>query len=159
MVIFISGSINSGKSTVSKILADKIDKSSVIEVDALRNFIPKVPLEEAIPINLENVVSIIKNFSKHKISSIIPYPISQKNYDFLMEELKSLEGPFYFFTLNPDFEIVSKDRGERKLTDWEKERIKYHYDIGINKPSFAILINNSSNTPDQTAEEILSHIK
>jgi len=89
---------------------------------------------------------------------IVPYPLLKKNYKFLIENLKDANQQIYFFTLNPKLEIVLKNRGERKLTDWEKERIKHHYQIGINKPEFGEIIDNSSQAPEQTALIVLEKI-
>lgn len=159
MIIFISGSINSGKSTLAKILAKKIPSTAHIEVDNLREFISFMPLDQSIPINLENTISIIKNFSQNKINSIVTYPLSEKNYNLLTEKLKDLNEKIYVFTLNPNIESISNNDRGRNLTDWEKERIKYHYEIGINNPSFGIAINSTNQTPEETAEEILKQIK
>lgn len=71
MIIFINGSINSGKSTVAKILVDKLPKTAHIEVDDLRKAIRWMSLEESIPINLENTASLIKNFVKRGINVIV----------------------------------------------------------------------------------------
>lgn len=157
MIIFINGSINSGKSTIAKILADKLPKTAHIEVDDLRNFIRWMPLEESIPINLENTVSIIKNFVKRRINVIITYPLSEPNFDYLQDELKNLGEKIYIFTLNPELDTIL-NRG-KKLTKWEKERIKYHYQIGINNPGFGIVIDTTHQTPEQTANFILSQLQ
>jgi tRNA uridine 5-carbamoylmethylation protein Kti12 len=159
MIIFINGSINSGKSTIAKILSQKIKKSALIEIDSLRDFIDWMPLKESIPINLENTVSIIKNFIARNINVIVPYPISQDNYDYLIDNLKDIEDKIIVFTLNPDLDVVLKNRGERELTDWEKERIKYHYSIKINNPSFGEIIDNTNQKPAETAQIIFCKIK
>lgn len=159
MIIFINGSINSGKSTVSKLLSNKIGNCAVLEIDELRNFIEWMPLEQSIPINWENAFLLIRNFVKNKINVIVPYPISQKNYERIINSLKDLKENIYFFTLNPSLDIVSQNRGERNLDDWERERIKYHYSIGINNPTFGKIIDNSNQAPDETVEEIFSRIK
>ncbi len=39
MIIFINGSINAGKTTIAKILAEKIPQTANVEIDELRNFI------------------------------------------------------------------------------------------------------------------------
>lgn len=154
MIIFINGSINSGKSTIAKILVDKLPKTARIEVDDLRNFIRWMPLEEAIPINLENTVSLIKNFVKRGIKVVVTYPLSKPNFDYMQDELKSLGEKIYFFTLNPELDAVL-NRG-KKLTKREKERVKYHYQIGINSPGFGIVIDTTLQTPEETANFILS---
>lgn len=159
MIIFINGSINSGKSTIAKLLSQKINKSALIEIDSLRDFIGWMPLKESIYINLENTVSIIKNFIAKNINVIVPYPISQDNYDYLIDNLKDIKDQIIVFTLNPDLEVVLKNRGGRELTDWEKERIKYHYSIKINNPSFGEIIDNTNQKPEETAQIIFCKIK
>ncbi len=158
MIIFINGSINSGKSTVSKILAKRLNNTVILEIDVLRKFIHWLPLEKSIPINLENTCLLIKNFVKHNMNVIVPYPISQKNYDLIMKHLNKLKTKIYFFTLDPSVNIALTNRGNRKLSVWEKNRIKHHYKIGIHKPSFGEIINNSNDKPETTAEKIINKL-
>lgn len=159
MIILINGSINSGKSTVAKLLASKIKRSALVEIDSLREMIEWMPLDKAVPINLMNAVSVIKNFSENKITSIVPYPLSEKNYNYVVDSLKSTGEKVRLFTLAPKLEQVLKNRGNREITEWEKERIKHHYKIGIHKLSFGEIIDNTNQTPEETAEQILKNIK
>jgi cytidylate kinase len=154
MIVFINGSINSGKSTLAKLLAEKIGNCAVLEIDNLRKFIEWMPIEKAIPINLENAISLIENFDKNDLNVVIPYPLSEKNYKYIKNNLKT-KSKVYFFTLSLDLVEVLKDRGNRKLDDWERERIKHHYEIGINKPSFGKIINTTNQTPKETLELII----
>lgn len=158
MVIFINGSINAGKSTVAKLLSQKIGNAVVLEIDALRDMIPWVPLEEAVPINLENAVSLVHNFKQAGFNVIVPYPLSRKNFDFLKEKLGTDLEDCRFFTLSPNLETASANRGKRELNDWEKERVKYHYSIGINKPDFGDVIDNTDQTPEETADLIFKSL-
>lgn len=155
MIIFINGSINSGKSTIAKLLASKISNSALLEVDSLRNFIEWMPLEESIPINLENTVAVIRVFIKNNINVIIPYPLDKEDYNYLISQLKEFKNDLYVFTLSPRLEIVLQNRGLRELTEWEKERINHHYNTGINNPDFGIIIDNSNETPEETTDRIL----
>jgi len=157
MIVFINGSINSGKSTLAKLLADKIGNCAILEIDNLREFIEWMPIEKVIPINLENAISLINNFDKNDLNVVIPYPLSEKNYEYIKNNLK-VKSKIYFFTLNLKLDEVLKDRGNRKLDDWERERIKHHYEIGINKPSFGEIINATNQTPEETLELILKKI-
>lgn len=155
MIIFINGPVNSGKSTTAKIVVEKIPNTALVEIDTLRSFIEWMPLKDAIEINLENAVSIIKNFAKRKINTVVPYPLSQRNYDYLVENLGE---KIVVFTLSPSLDVALSNRGKRKLTKKEKERIKYHYEIGIPKPSFGIIIDNSKISPEETADFIIKNI-
>jgi len=156
MIIFINGSINAGKSTVAKLLANKIPDTANVEIDSLRDFIHWLEIDKAVPINLENAVLVINNFAKHGYNVVVPYPLSQKNYDYLKKELGANE--LYFFTLSPDIKKAQNDTNDRKLTQWERDRIQHHYDIGISKPAFGKIIDNTNQTPEETAEEIISLI-
>jgi hypothetical protein len=157
MIIFINGSINSGKSTVSKILANKLSNTAVLEIDDLRNFIEWMPLEQAIPINLENALAVIRVFINKGLNVIIPYPLSKNNYDYFLKNLTNIDD-IKVFTLSPKLEIALTNRGSRDLDDGEKDRIKYHYEIGINKPDFGVIIDNSNEPPEQTVDKIFDKL-
>jgi len=160
MIIFINGSCNSGKSTITKILADKLSNTAKLEIDHVRAMIDWMPLEQSIPINLQNAISLIKNFSNGGLNVVVPYPLSQKNYDHIMSELEDLDTEIHHFTLAPRLEKILTNRsGQRELDDWERNRIKYHYEIGLHKPSFGEIIDNSDLTPEETADYIIAKIK
>lgn len=159
MIIFINGSINSGKTTVAKILFKELPNFALVEIDAFHEMINWMPISQSVPINLENAVSVIKNFKKKGIGVIVPYPLSQKNYDYMMDELKDVDTKIYVFTLSPKLDKALTNRGERELTNEEKDRIKYHYDIRIHAPKFGEVIDNSEQTPGETAKLILDKIK
>ena len=158
MIIFINGSINSGKSTVTKLLAKEFPNTALIEIDVLREMIEWMPLEEAIPLNLENALTLIRNFIARDLNVIVPYPLSQKNYDYFVTGLKDLDVEIHVLTLAPKLEKTLTNRGSRELTDWERQRIKHHYDIGIHEPNFGEIIDNTNQTPEETVELILKKI-
>lgn len=158
MIILINGSINSGKSTVAQLLAKNLKNSALLEIDSLRQMIDWMPLDQAIPLNLENAVSVIRNFSGRGLNVIVPYPLSQENYDYLSAHLKDLGIPIMVFTLAPTLDKALTNRGERELNDLERERIKRHYNIGIPHPTFGEIIDNSEQAPEETAGDILNKI-
>lgn len=159
MAIFLNGSINAGKSTVAKLLVKELPNTALVEIDAFHEMIDWMPIEQSVPLNLENAVSVITNFAKRNLNVIIPYPLSQKNYDYMMENLKDLNTTIYVFTLAPQLEKVLTNRGTRELSDWEKERIKHHYNIGIQNPTFGEIIDNSDQSPEETAQAILEKLQ
>lgn len=158
MIIFINGSINSGKTTISALLKKKIPRTAHIEVDDLRALIDWVPLEESIPINLQNTAALINNFTENKINVVISYPLDKDDYGNIFSNLKG-KHEIYFFTLNPKLEVALSNRGGRELSEWETERIKYHYKSKINNPGFGFVVDNSTQTPDETVEEIMNHMQ
>lgn len=159
MIIFINGNMNSGKSTISDLLREKIDNPAVVEIDELRAFIKQVPIEQAVPINWQNAIACTKNLSGHNFNVIIPYPLSENNYQYVTEELANLNIPIYFITLNPSLNVLSKNRGTRELSQREVDRIKVLHEQGIADNSYGLVIDNSNQTPEETVAEILEYIK
>ena len=159
MIIFINGSINSGKSTIASLLLKELPNTALIEIDTLRAMIDWMPLEESIPLNLQNALTLIKNFIDRDLNVVVPYPLSQKNFDYFTAGLKDLDIETHVFTLAPKIEKVLTNRGTRELNDWERERIKHHYNTGIHKPNFGEIIDNTEQTPEETVKIILSKIK
>lgn len=158
MIIFLNGSINSGKTTVAKLLVKELPNTALLEIDTLAEMIDWMPIEQSVPINLENAISLIVNFAKRDLNVVVPYPLSQKNHDYIMENLKSLNTDIFIFTLDPTLDVSLSNRGSRELNDWERSRIKHHYEIGINKPTFGEIIDNSNQSPEDTLSYILSKI-
>lgn len=158
MMIFINGSINTGKTTIARILASKIPNTANIEVDRFHEFIPWLEIDDAVELNLENAASVIRNFAKHGYNIIVPYPLSEKNYENLKSMIGNINVDFFFFTLSPSIHKAQSDTSERKLSQWERDRIQHHYNIGIPNPTFGTIIDNTHQTPDETAEEILSRL-
>ncbi len=161
MIIFISGTINAGKSTISELISARIENTAHIEVDLLRRFIKNIPLEIAAPISRENTISVASNLIKRKFNVIIDYLLSKNEAKEMIDQLKDLDNEIYFFTLSPSLENVLTTRGGdlQELDEDQKDRIRYHYSIGINNPGIGIVINSTKQTPEETADEIASHIK
>lgn len=159
MIIWINGTINSGKSTVAKLLAKKIPNCAIVEIDKFHEMISWMPIDKAVPINLKNALASIKIFNKEGLNIIVPYPLSDKNYKLVNQQLKKIKTKIIYITLSPKLEIVLQNRGKRKIDQWERKRIKYHYHINIHQPSFGKIIDNSNQTPQQTVEEILRIIR
>lgn len=158
MIIFINGSINSGKSTIAKMLVKKLGNTANLEIDRFHEFLEWMPIGEIIPISLKNAVSLIKNYVELGFNVVVPYPLSQKNYDYLMDNLRELDTKILTFTLSPKLEKVLTNRGNRELDDLEISRIKYHYEIGIPNPKFGEIIDNTDQSPEETLEIILKRI-
>lgn len=158
MIIFLNGSINAGKSTVAQLLVEQLSNSALLEIDSLREMIAWMPIEEAVPICLKSAASLITNFSARRLHVVVPYPLSERNYTYLIKALEGVNVPIFFFTLAPNIDVALTNRGTRELSESERERISHHYEKGINNPSFGKVIDNSNQSPDETARYILSEI-
>lgn len=158
MIIFISGPINSGKTTISNILERKIPNTAVIEVDSIRSMVKWMPLFKALSLDLKNTISLIKNFVEKDMNVIVSYPIRKKDYKYIIKNLNNINSKIYFFTLSPKIEFAIKNRGDREILDYQVKKIKHHYSIGIANPNFGEIIDNTYQTAEETANKILSKI-
>ena len=156
MIMLLSGSINSGKTTVSKLLVQLLPRTAHVEVDDLDDFIDWMPLLESIPLNLANAAAVTRNFVAFGLNVIISMPLRQEDYDYLVHELQQTGVPIHCVTLDPSMAVALTDRGTRELTEWELQRIPQLYAEGIPSPAFGIVIDNARQTPEETARQILS---
>ena len=76
-------------------------------------------------------------------------------YDFLVGELAPLGVPIHAVTLSPALSVALTNRGTRALTEWERDRIPQLYAQGVGSPSFGRVLDNTHQTPEETAREIL----
>lgn len=159
MIVILNGPINSGKSTIARILQNKIPNTAHVEVDKLRQFIKWMPGDEAFPLSIENAALVTRNLAKKGLNVIFTYILTKEEYESVIDKLKDLNTKIFTFTFSPDMNVTLRNRGTRELTEKEQKRIKYHYNIGIHNPSFGVIINNTSQKPEETVEVILEHIK
>lgn len=154
MIIFISGSINSGKSTVGRRLAAELGYE-FIEFDDIRYQISEPDIDKAVPLVFEKGIALLNDLTRQGKSAVVAYPVSTRNYEMLCQGL--IEQPLVI-TLAPTLEVALQDRGNRHLDEWERARIKHHYEIGINKPGFGEIIDNSTLSVDETLKRIFKII-
>jgi len=159
MIIIFNGPQNSGKSTVAKLLQKHIPQLAHVEVDGLRRFIYWMDGNDAFPMSIENALLVAKNFAKKGLVVVITYIFSDEELKSAETSLKETGEPVYVFTFSPTLENALTNRGTRELSEYEKNRIKYHYQTGIHKPSIGTIIDNTNQTPEETVKIILSYIE
>ena len=155
MIVLINGTINAGKSTVARLLAQRLPRPAVVEVDSLHAFIGWVDIDEAVTLNLKNAAGVIRNFAEAGYSVLVPYPLSAADHACLLDQLQGL-GPIHAITLRRAKALCQADSRQRKVSAWEHHRIDHHFDTGLCDPAFGSIIDNSALTPEQTAEAVLS---
>lgn len=152
MLVFISGSINSGKTTTARALADRLG-AVCINVDDLNDTIPNFNLATDLDKSMDLAIKTINDYAKQGKDVVANYVVRQRDYDRFETEITT--HPQIVVTLAPRLEIAQSNRGNRVLTDWEIARVKHHYDVGIASPSFGHIIDNSELTVAETVNEIL----
>ena len=155
MIILLNGSINSGKTTVGRRLAALLPRAAHVEVDALREFVARLPLDEAIPVSLENAASVARNLARRGFDVVLTYPLGVEDYAYLCARFADLDTTVHAVTLGPPLAVALAERGERRLSDHERRRIREQYADNRHRPPFGITIDNGAQTPDETAAAIL----
>ncbi len=163
-IININGPINSGKSTISKLLTNALPKALFIEVDDLLSDEEEKKLglyrETAWAERTRRLATMLKEEKeKQNYQNIIfAYPIAENLYN----EWKSFADEattFINITLAPKLEVCLQNRGSRELKEWEVARIKQMYQEGYNKREFAdLIIDNSTQPSKETLDEVLSFL-
>lgn len=155
MLVFISGSINSGKTTTSKALAKRLG-AAFVNVDDLNDTIPNFNLATDLDKSMDLAINTINEITRHGQDVIANYVVRQKDYDRFENEVETQ--PQIVVTLAPRLEVAQGKRGDRELSEWEVSRVKHHYDTGIASPEFGHIIDNSEMTIDQTVDRIVEII-
>ena len=165
LILNINGPINSGKTTVSKILVNLLPNATFIEVDELMSDEEEAKLGLSIQDGwaerqkrLNETLLALKQSRQYK-TIIFAYPISENSYK-TWSSMADENTRFINVTLAPSLEECLKNRGERELDDWERNRIKEMYEEGYqNRPYSDFIINNDHQTPKETAEIIKEFIE
>lgn len=119
-LIVVSGSINAGKSTVSGLLVERLQqgrrRTAHVQGDALRHFVTRLPLEDAVPVTLQNIAAVSKSFLMAGFDVVVDYPLYRPDYEGLCKALSETAATIHAFTLSLALEVAQSQRGERVLT-------------------------------------------
>ncbi len=135
-----------------------LPRTAHVEVDTLRDFVPALPLPEAIPIALESAIAVTRILVRHGCHVVLTYPLGTDDHRALVAALADLAAPIYTVTLGPPLAVALRDRGARRLSDHERARIRVQYADERHRPPFGHHIDNAALTPEATAAAILALI-
>jgi len=162
-ICLITGPAGSGKSSVSKALANKFERSAVIEIDTLRGMIKgghvrPYPYNEEVELQLslsaKNACDMANNFLEKGFSVFIDGIVGRK----LLEQYSSFfkDKNFKAFLLMPSLEALLRRFDERGSDKELRERtIELHKSFLEKQDKLNLHIINSS---DQTLEETIDEI-
>lgn len=159
MIIILNGPINSGKTTVAKILWEKIPNLAHVEIDKIREFIDWMENKPSWEISFSAALSVVREFLKKDLDVLITYHISDKGYQQIKKYLELVDKDIFAFTFLPPIHQILTNRGTRELNEWERQRIKETYEKGNYKVSYGKTIDNSMQTPQETADYIFEKVK
>jgi shikimate kinase len=153
MIIFVNGSINAGKSTTGKLLAERLN-IEFLDFDTISEEITgfDVNNKEHLSQVFDEGIKRLNEMDALGKSTVVSYVFNQHEHDRLEKEL-TMETKWV--TLAPSLEVAQSKRGNRQLSDWEHRRVKFHYDTGVASPDWGIIIDNSKITPAETVDKII----
>lgn len=158
ILVYINGSINSGKSTVGSLLAKNLPGTVHVEVDELRHFADCLSLAEACPYCLEDAATLARSWLSRGFSVVVTWPISHCDYAVFERVAADAGVAIHGFTLRPALEVATSDRGGRRLTERERTRVREQYRMLHVDPGIGTVIDNSNQTPAETLAAIRSAI-
>lgn len=149
-VIHLNGPINSGKSSVGRALADLLPEAAFIDGDD-----HDAPDDASLPARIQAALDRIEIQIGKATGAylIVAYPLDQTHYDRLRVATERRGACFIVLTLAPPLEVALSDRGVRKLTHGERERIIEMYTEGYQARAFSdAVLDTAGLTPEQTAQ-------
>lgn len=156
MLIFISGSINAGKTTTSKLLAERLGWT-YINVDDLTDEVDGFDIYAHLDLAMDLAIQAINTATDAGSNVVANFVVRKEDYARFEHEIHAQ--PQIFITLCPGIEVAQSQRRERVLTEWEIKRIKAHYDDGIAAPEYGYIVDNSSLTPEETVDRIMQIVE
>jgi hypothetical protein len=145
-VIHINGPINSGKSTVGQALSRLLPDAVFVDGDD-HDAPDDAPLTARVQAALRRLEAHIAGARGCYLVAAYPYQASYKR----LEAASEARGArFLVLTLAPPVEVALTDRGTRKLSPEEKERIVEMYQEGYHaRPFSSLVLDTAGLTPHQ----------
>lgn len=148
LVICINGSINSGKSTIARLLAARL-AATFVEGDDHDGH--DLPLKQMIIHAVRHLAAQIAEASQ---SLVIAYPLREEDYTTLRDAAASRGLELLVVTLSPPLDVALARRGARILNNGERARIREMYSEGYHERPFSDLVIEGTPTADAIVDTI-----
>ncbi|AOJ65202.1 shikimate kinase [Burkholderia ubonensis] len=156
-VIHLNGPINSGKSTIGVALARTLPDARFIDGDD-HDAPDDAPFDVQWAIALERIVRSIAEERKRFL--VVAYPIGDVEFERLRAACDARSARLFIATLAPPEAVALSDRGERVLTDWERERIAEMYREGYaSRPFSDCVVDTARLSADACAADIARRVE
>lgn len=158
-IIIINGPMGVGKTTVSKILCSKLNKSALIDGDWCFDLHPFVANKETKDMAIDNISYLIRNYINCSECEyvVLNWVIDKIDvYEKILNNISDLEYDLINITLTCDEKSLEKRWYDDKINEW---RIKEWLDVSKNSLEYfenldTIKINTSNISPLDVAEKI-----
>lgn len=153
-LIFLNGAINCGKTTVGRKLSELCRNVAFVELDHLHGFVPWMPIERAVPLNIKNGLAVARNFLQEGIDVVFAYPLSDLDFAFV-RGLIDFPCRIECVALYCELERNIENRGDRSLSEYEVERIRWMHANGLAKPSFSRILDTTDMSVTQVVDRLI----
>jgi len=170
-IIVVTGIQAAGKSTVSRLLAQRFERGACVEADALQRMIvsggawvtdgggpgaPSVEAARQLRLRLHNACLLARSFRDSGFAAVIDDIVLGQRFNDLKEELNGV--PFRLVVLAPEVNtVVERDANRPKSVgpEWADflDRILRETMTGI-----GMWVNSTGQTPEQTVNEIVRRL-
>lgn len=156
----ITGPAGVGKSTISKMLAEKLSKSVLIEGDdvyhmVISSYVPAWRKGNHLKLFWKNVIDIIKNSLSEGYDVIFNYIITKKDYEMLVSKFKDIDIIFKVLITSEE-ELLRRD-SLRPVDCMMKERcivlLNEFKNENFNKEN---IIDTTNLTTEETLREVMT---
>ncbi len=159
-LISISGSVHSGKTTISRMLAAEMPNAMFVDGDLISSWVgtkyPKsATIDDILPEVHKTIIELIRPVLRSGLNVIVDYPFTDQVRQEIVAALEDVDFETKWFLLKPAMEKVLQGSATRpELNEWEIDRIKYHYASPLMETSMATVIDSTNLTASQTLEKI-----
>ncbi len=151
LAVCINGTINAGKSTIGRALAQYLPDAEFVEGDD-HGAPDGIGLEAMIDIAIARLADRIAR-SRNAVL-VIAYPLRQEDYVRLRQAAANRGAVFFVVTLAPPQAVVLADRGARTLSEEERSRIREMVAQGYADRPFSDLTIVEMTSPDTVVRTI-----
>lgn len=157
-VIFVNGPINSGKSTVAKMLAEQIPDAVYLEGAEIVSRKELSLSKWIIATIMTGTLKACELAHEGKLA-IFAFPLRDNDWKVVSGLCEHAGVDPICVTLDPGIEIALSNRDQRELSEQERQRIEEMYQEGYHQRSFSSLtLNNANESPSQTCKKIRAFI-
>ncbi len=159
-LISISGSVHSGKTTISRMLAAEMPNAMFVDGDLISSWVgtkyPKnATIDDILPEVHKTIIELIRPVLRSGLDVIVDYQFTDQVRKEIVVALEDVDFETKWFLLKPAMGKVLQGSATRpELNEWEIDRIKYHYASPLMETSMATVIDSTNLTASQTLEKI-----
>lgn len=159
-LIIINGTMGIGKTTISKLLCERLNKSAFLDGDWCFDLHPFVATTETLTMAINNIAYLIDNYLNCKECNYIVFSWfinNEKRYERILNAINDGDLMLYRITLTCNEESLKDRWNNDKVTEWRTEQwlMESVKSIKCFEQMEAIKIDTSNLSKDQVVNHII----